>query len=225
MNAQTRAVFFFLVALVAILAASTSFFAAKTYKLSGTTKVTPTSTTSIAIDGEVGKTATAPSPTLSSQITKAATSAEKPSKPADSYTIQMGETLFVVAKSQGTNWQDLADANGLTDVDKIQAGQTLIVPKGGQVNFTVDLTRATAIQKDADAGKYQFRLSVEETARSDAPSCYGLKITDNFVLKSSSDGAAQVQATHETKNYLIKLTQPATKGDKGIWAIESIKPV
>lgn len=225
MNKQTRAVFFFLVVLVAILAASTSFFAAKTFKMNSA-KVKPSTGVSSVVGGETAENDTAePEATSSSQVTKAASSTEKPSKPADTYTVQKGETLFVIAQSQGSSWQDIAEANGISDTDKIQAGQTLIITKGGQINYTVDNTRATSLQKDADVGKYQFRLSPEETVRSDAPNAYDLKVTDSYVLKTRDTTGAQVQAAHEGKNYLIKLVQPVTKGEKGIWAIESIRPV
>ncbi|MCL5407610.1 MAG: LysM peptidoglycan-binding domain-containing protein [Patescibacteria group bacterium] len=220
MNKQTRAVFFFLLALVAILAGSTSFFAAKTYKISNSNKSKPSTTASVSIDS-----GTSPATTSSSAVVKAASSVEKPSKPADTYMVQKGETLFVVAQAQGSSWQDIAEVNGMSDVDKIQAGQTIILPKAGQVDFTVDNIRSTSLQKDADLGKYQFRLSPEDTARSDAPNVYGLKVTDTFTLKSRDNGQAQVQATKEGKNFIIKLIQPVTKGDKGIWAIESIRPI
>lgn len=220
-------VFFFLVALVAVLAASTTFFAAKTYKTSRS-EVQPSGTLKATIgatDSNDGATTTQPTAAASSAVTRAAGANEKPSKPADTYTVQKGETLFAIAQSQGSNWQDIAEANGISDVNKIQAGKVLVIPKDGQLSFTVDATRSSALQKDADAGKYEFRLSPVESARSDAPSYYGLTVSDNYVLKSSDNGNAQVQATHEDKNYLIKLTQPVTKGDKGIWAIESIRPV
>ena len=216
-------VFFILIALVAILAASNSFFVARTYQLSRASK--PSASISPKINENAESSAT-PAAASSSQVSKPAASAEKPSKPADTYTIQKGETLFSIAQAQGTSWQDLADANGISDVNKIQAGQILIVPKGGQVNFTIDNTRATSLQKDADAGKFQFRLSPEDTARSDAPTVYNLAVDDTYTLKKPPEnGAAEVQATHESKNFLIKLSQPVTKGEKGIWAIESIRPV
>lgn len=221
MNKQTRAVFFVLIILLVILAASTSFFAAKTYKMSDAPKEVKKSS-----DSEtVSKTAAQAMPSASSEVRKPAAITEKPSHPADTYTVQRGETLFVVAQNVGSNWQDISEANGLTDADKIQAGKVLIIPKAGQVNFTLDSTLAATIQNDADEGTYPFRLDPVETARSDAPTSYGIKISDNFALKNKSEGSAQVQVSIEGKNYLIKLNQPVTRGDKGIWAIESIRPV
>lgn len=229
MNKQTRAVFFFLIILVGILAFSTSFFAAKTFKKGSSNQITPIATMSASVGERLGDSSTTahPLPAQSTEVTKAAAASEKPSIPADTYTVQKGETLFAIAQSQGLNWQDVAEANSITDADKIQAGQILVIPKGGQVAYTIDNTLAIIIQEDVDEGKYQFRLSPEETARYDSPSVYGLQVTDSFNLKdrNNEQGEAQVQASNEDKNYLIKLVQPVTKGEKGIWAIESIKPV
>lgn len=222
MNRQTRIVFYGLIVLVALLAGSTSFFYAKSRPGSSKPKATDSGTTT-------SSSTAAPTPTAvsSSQVTKAASASEKPSHPSDTYTIQQGETLFAIAQKQGITLKELSDANGITDTDKIQAGQVLIVPKGGQVSFTIDNTKATELQNSLDSGKILWRENPEDTARSDSPGVYGLKVTDNFVLKDrdNNSGTATVTASQEGKNYLIKLSQPATKGEKGLWAIESIAPV
>lgn len=223
MNRQTRAIFFSLILLVGILAASTSFFFAKSRQ---TTKVSqPSGTPTIAAVTD-GSTAPQISPASSSQVSRPATQNEKPSKPADIYTVQRGETLFAIAQSQGTSGGSLAEANGITDSDKIQAGQVLIVPKGNVVSFILDSTKATELQKAVDDGRYPFRLSPEETARSDAPPVFGIQVTDTFTVraKDENQGTATVVISHEGKNYLIKLNQPVTRGKTGLWAIESIQP-
>lgn len=209
-----------------MLAGSTSFFAAKFFTNNSKTKPT----TSPSANTSSSKTATAgdsPAPVQSSAVTKAAMSTEKPSNPKDTYVIQKGETLYAVATNQGVTSTQLAEANGISDPNKIQAGQTLIIPKGGEVSFLVDNTKATSLQKDADNGKYQYRLSPEDTARSDASPIYGLTVTDNYTLKDTdaTAGTAEVNAIREERTYLIKLVQPITKGDKGIWAIETIRPL
>jgi len=222
MNRQTRIVFFVLIVLVGLLAASTSFFLAKTLKTEGP-KITPSATGSVITSATEENASSTSTP---SSVTKPATSADKPSQPSDTYTIEKGETLFAVAQKNGTIWTELAEANGITDANKIQAGQILIIPKSNQVNFTVNADRANGLQKEVDDGKWPFRLSPADTARSDAPSVYGLAVTDNFTLRSDdkNNGTASVIGSHEGKNYLIKLSQPATRGEKGIWAIESIGP-
>lgn len=223
MNRQTRAIFGALIVLVAILAASTSFFFAKS-RNTPTKSDSSTGTPSVAAIAD--QSAATPTPTQSSQVARAASESEKPSKPADTYTVQRGETLYAIAQAQGVSGSLLAEANGVTDTDKIQAGQVLVLPKGGIVSFILDSTKATDLQKAVDAGRYPFRLSAEETARSDAPKIFNIQITDSFVLrtKDENQGTAVVVASHEDKNYLIKLNQPITKGAAGIWAIESIQP-
>lgn len=218
MNRQSRMIFFSLIILVAILAASTSFFFQKSRKIN----LQPSGKPTVAAISS----SSAPSPTQTSQVSRAASQNEKPSKPADTYTIQKGETLYAIAQTQGTTGNTLAEANGITDFDKIQAGQILVVPKGSIVSFILDNTKAAELQKAVDAGRFPFRLSPEETARSDASPVFGLAITDSFTLKNKDEnqGIATVMAAHESKNYLIKLIQPITKGSTGIWAIESIQP-
>ena len=48
--------------------------------------------------------------------------------PAGLYVIQQGDTLGGLAEDFGTTVEDLMAANGLTDPNAIQAGQTLLIP-------------------------------------------------------------------------------------------------
>jgi nucleoid-associated protein YgaU len=47
---------------------------------------------------------------------------------AESYVVQEGDTLGEIAERFGVTVAALAEANGLTDVDHIEAGQVLIIP-------------------------------------------------------------------------------------------------
>jgi len=222
MDKQMKILFYGLVVLVGILASTTTFFAAKSRSLnSGKTAVKSTQSPSTTSTEAVAT----PSPQVSTAVTRPAT--EKPSSPNKTYTIQAHETLFGIAQEQGTTLTELAEANGITDPNKIQAGQVLYIPENGQIEFRIDNTKATAIQAQVDQGKNQWRLSPEETARADAPGVYGLKVTDTYSLKNrdETNGQATVQASSEAGNFLVTLTQPITKGQKGIWAIETIKKI
>lgn len=213
--------------MVFCLAGSTSFFATKFFSSADETAPVTSKSISANIDSiKTDKPEATPSIVQSSNVTKPASAQDKPSKPMDLYVIKQGETLFAVASANGVTATQLTEANGITDPNKIQAGQTIIIPKGGQVSFQLDNTRATSLQKEVDGGKYQFRLSPEDTARSDAPTAYGLTVADSYILKTSNKdaGTAEIQASREGKSYLIKLGQPIIKGDKGIWAIELIEP-
>lgn len=213
--------FYLLVILVAILAGSTSFFYAKSKSLQNRQVVTASKT------AEVSSASTqSPTSAATSQVAKPSSQTERPSHPRDSYTVQPKDTLFGIATSQGVTLAELSEANGITDANKILSGQVLIVPKNGQVSYTIDNTQATDLQKKADSGQLKFRLNPEETARSDSPPAYGLKVEDTFTLEgSANNGQATVAVTSsDGKKYLIRLVQPVTKGDKGIWAIEAIVP-
>lgn len=48
--------------------------------------------------------------------------------PAGLYVVQQGDTLGGLAEDFGTTVEDLMAANGLTDPNAIQAGQTLLIP-------------------------------------------------------------------------------------------------
>ncbi len=44
------------------------------------------------------------------------------------YTVQVGDTLGIIAKKFGVSWRDLANANHLADVNHIRPGQQLVIP-------------------------------------------------------------------------------------------------
>lgn len=148
----------------------------------------------------------------------------RPSFPTDTVVVAEGETLFAIGQKTGVTWTQIAEANGI-DANKIKIGQTLIIPKNNQVGFTLNKSKATSLQTDVTNGKYQFRLIAADTAKADAPSAYGLTADDNYVQTKIdlTAGSATVTATKDGKTFTITLIQPVTKGEKGIWAIESIK--
>jgi LysM repeat protein len=50
-------------------------------------------------------------------------------KTGESYTVQKGDTLAVIAKKTGAKKQDIINANKIADPSRIQAGQVLFVPE------------------------------------------------------------------------------------------------
>jgi len=57
---------------------------------------------------------------------------EGPSPPRTSFThvVQPGETLFRIGLKYGIPWQEIAQANGITDPAKVYTGQRLVIPQG-----------------------------------------------------------------------------------------------
>lgn len=57
------------------------------------------------------------------------------------YTVQMGDSLFQIAKTYNLNMKELMDLNGITDPDKVYAGQVLQLPAAtGFVGFASSTT-------------------------------------------------------------------------------------
>ena len=63
------------------------------------------------------------------------------------YTINAGDTLSAIARHFGVSVADIADANGITDVDMIETGATLTIPvSAAPIPQTYDQT-GTAVAK------------------------------------------------------------------------------
>lgn len=71
-----------------------------------------------------------PAPTLDADATATAlASLERPTPtPAALYTVQPGDTLSAIAERFNTTVEELVAANGLTDPNALQTGQTLLIP-------------------------------------------------------------------------------------------------
>ncbi|MFA5689418.1 MAG: LysM peptidoglycan-binding domain-containing protein [Kiritimatiellales bacterium] len=72
-------------------------------------------------------TAYAPPPVTSSAYVPPAAAA-MPSADDQTYSVQKGDTLSVIAAKYGTTWKKLADYNGLTNPNQLRVGQKLNIP-------------------------------------------------------------------------------------------------
>lgn len=243
MTKGLKFIFGALVVIIAVLSTTSGFFYSKSSNLEkekvalekASQVVTPVKVVSDTTKTDVTETpetATSTTPTTTetkteATLTEPAPMDNRPSRATDTYTILSGDTLYSIGKKFDLSWSSLADANGITDINMIKVGQILMIPKNNVLNYTVTSTKAQSLQESADSGKISFRLSPVETVKSDISPAYGILVTDVFKEKSidKTAGTATVTATHNDLNYEIKLIQPITKGDKGIWAIESVKSV
>ena len=224
MSKKLRFLFYGLIGLVCLLSASSVFFFLKNRTSCLKQKNEVESAASSVATGEAK---IAPASQTSKPEVSPVKEAEKPSHPATTHKIEKGETLLSIAKDKGVTLAEITEANGINDQDKVLAGQTLIIPQNQKIAYTIDNTRASALQQLADEGKLAFRLDPLETVRTDAPPTYGLSANDNYSLGNRDDnsGRAEVKVKPDAGgNYLIKLIQPVSKGGKGIWAIEEISP-
>jgi len=226
MTPKVRNLIIFLLVIIGLLAGVAGFYFAKTISLGKNQTVNSnlnknTASTTISVNTNVNANTNA----TASVVTQPAALGNRPSSPSDTIVVASGETLSAVGTRVGVGWMKIAEANGI-EADKIQAGQTLIIPKNDQVGYTVNQEKAASLQKETDGGKYAFRISASETAKSDSSPAYGLTTTDIFTQTAIDEnvGTATVSAAHNAKTYIISLVQPVTKGAKGIWAISLIKP-
>ena len=60
------------------------------------------------------------------------------------YTVQSGDTLVTIAARYGQTWQQLASANGLTERDVLQIGQSIVIPGVGSAAIGAQATPSTA---------------------------------------------------------------------------------
>ncbi|OGD57329.1 hypothetical protein A2V71_00720 [Candidatus Berkelbacteria bacterium RBG_13_40_8] len=226
MNKQFKILFIVLLVVIGLLATSTGFFYAKTVSLQNEDKTSASQEGSKKItDTTATTTDTTAESSTPSAVTTPASLGSRPSSPSDTVTVKSGDTLFSIGQDVDVSWTLIAEANGITD-EKIKVGESLIIPKNNQIGFTVNQEKAASLQKDVDAGKTLFRLSALDTAKSDSSPVYGIETTDNFTQDKIDEtaGSATISVTHGDATYSINLIQPVTKGPKGIWAIESIKP-
>lgn len=224
MNKKSWILFSILVFIIMILSGTSSFFFFKSKSANNNQEAqTTSSAATVTSDQPSASPAVSASPQTTAQPSSPS---DRPSNPSDTYVIQSGETLFGIAIKNDLTWTNLAAANGISDANKVKDGQTLIIPKNNQINYTVDNAKVASLAKSVAAGKYAFRLDPVETAKADSNPAYGLTTTDTFALKNKDDkaGTATVLATKDTLKYLITLTQPDAKGPSGIWAITLIAP-
>ncbi len=212
---------------VLIFAASTAYFFIGS--LDRSSKSSPTQTALTNPTSKASPTTTAQNEQSTLTYTKPAASSKRPSNPAETYTLGIGEGLSMVGEKLDINWQIIASINNISNVDSVQANQVLIIPaldeglKKLVINFKIDEKQAQNLQKQASSKKDLVYLDPVLTAKADVPPIYGLTNEDTFTNESTiSDSNTIITVAHDNKNYEIQLVQPLTKGKEGIWAVSKI---
>lgn len=208
---------------------------------STTPRETPTATPTATVSSTPEETVTpTTSPTGGSTTPVSAPAslalAKRLSQPAQTHTVATGETLSPIGEQYSIRWERIVEANNLANPDQLQIDQVLIIPaildqakKLVGVKYTVDPAKAATVQSAVDQGSDDWRLDPAATAAAEA-GVYGLTNADDYkvVDKDTTKGTATVTATKvvegKTLTYQVTLIQPATKGEKGIWALSVVQP-
>jgi len=103
------------------------------------------------------------------------------------YTVKAGETLFAISRRSGISIDALARYNGISDPDKIWAGQKLVIPTQEQIKSMPSLTSTRASGARATAEP--------------------LNLSSDSARISEVAGAAS--ESREARNYLLYKVQPS----------------
>jgi LysM repeat protein len=95
-----------------------------------------------------------------------AAGSEAPAEPATTeviHTVQSGDTLSQLAEFYNVSVEDIAAANGITNIDTLSAGQQLIIPAAGTAASTTTTTPSTGdgeLTHTVRAGENLFRIGL-----------------------------------------------------------------
>lgn len=118
--------------------------------------VTPAAVVTSDLGGEIAPPATTPAPPVTTG------SASCP----PTHTVAQGDTLYRIALTYGTTYQELATANSVTNPDQISVGQVLNIPSCGGTVSTGGTTTGTAASAGGrthvvQPGENLFRIALQ----------------------------------------------------------------
>ncbi len=178
-------------------------------------------------------TVTPTSTPASADSTSQSPAAATPASTDQTYIVKHGDTLFSIGKQFNLTWPVLAAANNLTETTPLKEGQVLTIPSAAQANTiqtkSVDIKQTDEEKQNlqsaqdyanAGTGQLAYRLvPTQVVAQSPLLSQFQFTKSDLYIEKSKdlTAGTATVEVTHLGKVYTVSLTQPLTKGEKGVW--------
>lgn len=224
MSNNTTLIFVMLV-VIGCLTGSTVYFYTKSQTTHSNSSNTTTSDQSFRADLPTA-TANAASQKID-ELTKPATPKGRLSYPANVYSVDAKETLFAIGQKFGLPWTTIKEANGIVDQNIIQAGYPLIIPKVSnetgyyRVEFVVNDPLAIETNKGLQGKDQDDLFDPLKVAKKNALAYFATNESDQFRLVEANlaQGVATVEAKAESRNNLIGLIQPKTKGEKGFWVV------
>ena len=85
-----------------------------------------------------------------------------------SYTVKKGDTLSAIAKQYGTTYQEIAKANGISNPNVIQVGQTLKIGNDDSSATSTPTTTPTQTEAKAPSFEYEAYKPSDTVAQAEA---------------------------------------------------------
>ena len=141
--------------------------------------------------------------------------------PDGSYTVRAGDSIYSIARKHGVHPEDIAAANGMKDVAKVNFGQTLRMPgsHGGQAKATV----AAFNPKPAGATKVAALQQTKPVLAGKAPATAGAPILNDANqegLPETGDDPAAMNDPADEQTPLPGKSAPASIAAKKNGAID-----
>ena len=114
------------------------------------------------------------------------------------YTVQSGDTLGEIARKHGTSISALSNANGISNPNRIRAGQVLTIPGAGAGGESVrhKVKRGESLSEIAAT----YRVSVSALARAnDISNLNIIRIGQTLTVPGGSGGSGGANTTHVVK--------------------------
>ncbi len=215
---------FILIVLVITLSTSTTYFFAKSKTLSESSQTTLDSS-------QLVEPETSPSPTsVSSTTTSVSASTSRLTQPKNLYVVKSGETLQAIAGNFNISYLSLAIANGISEPYNIKIGQNLAIPtldeksKKLYIEFTLS-QKASDIQKKIENGQNTFYADPIQSAQAQSQGYFGFTFDQSFSEKSKTTEKIILSTKNQNGEFEVELSQPLSKGEKGVWAINKITQI
>lgn len=163
------------------------------------------------------------SPTASASATPAPTRSFSPSQalsmPSEVETLELGSSVFAIATKHSISMESLAKLNGISDINSVQAGKTLIIPDDVNgdsytILFVLNKNRQSREEQKVKDGGSSLYTDPITAAQTDTKGIYGLGADTPFSKSNETDTAMTLSTSDENRIITISIEKLPT----GLWA-------
>ena len=124
------------------------------------------------------------------------------------HTVQRGETLYSIARSQGIKAEDLMKHNGITDPSRLQAGQRIKIPVASSTENKVPVQVGTGSNASYRVARGETFYSIARKYSVTVEALRGVNsLPDNYVLREGDSLKLPVEARLSTETIVTPETR------------------